>query len=130
MCYQTFLITADVPTIYINQSWDTMYKHGSSYRFKIDSCVHRIRSIGHAGKSRIATALFNDKNSYVASADQCHSSSKFGGHDLRSGNNNSNDSFDYYAATNSYGTLDYGAPSGYGNNASHGNDFRLRERTI
>ncbi|GJY24289.1 retrovirus-related pol polyprotein from transposon TNT 1-94 [Tanacetum coccineum] len=89
-----------------------------------------MRSIGHASKSGIATALFNDKNSYAASADQCHSSSKFGGHDLRSGNNNSNDSSDYYTATNSYGTLDYGAPSGYGNNASHGNDFRLRERTI
>ncbi|GJY20545.1 hypothetical protein Tco_0393111 [Tanacetum coccineum] len=154
-CYPAFLIIADVPTIYMNQFWDTVYKHGSSYRFKIDSYVHRIRRTGHAGKYGIATAFFNDKNSsiaisefmkeakqetpdwlaqyaesYAASADQCHSSSKFGGRDLRSGNNNSNDSSDYYAATNSYGTSDHGAPGGYGNNTSYRNDFRLLERTI
>ncbi|GJY90900.1 hypothetical protein Tco_0506096 [Tanacetum coccineum] len=154
-CYSAFLITTDVPVIYMNQLWDTVYKHGSSYRFKIDSDVHRIRRTGRAGKSGIATAFFYDKNSsvaiselmkeakqetsdwlaqyaesYVASADQCHSSSKFGGRDLRSGNNNSNDSSDYYTATNSYGTSDYGAPRSYGNNTSYRNDFRLLEWTI
>ncbi|GJU19854.1 putative reverse transcriptase domain-containing protein [Tanacetum coccineum] len=114
----------------------------------IDSYVHIIGRTGRAGKSGITTAFFNDKNSYVASADQRHSSSKFGGHDFRSGNSNSNDSSDYYATTNyyesldygaasggdgnntSYGILDYGALGGYGNNASYGNDFRLLERTI
>ena len=36
-CYPAFLITADVPVIYMHQFWDTVYKHGSSYRFKIDN---------------------------------------------------------------------------------------------
>ncbi|GJW05169.1 hypothetical protein Tco_1564025 [Tanacetum coccineum] len=36
-CYSAFLITADVPVIYMHQFWDTVYKHGSSYRFKINN---------------------------------------------------------------------------------------------
>ncbi|GJU46054.1 hypothetical protein Tco_1203320 [Tanacetum coccineum] len=36
-CYPTFLITADVLVIYMHQLWDTVYKHGSSYIFKIDN---------------------------------------------------------------------------------------------
>ncbi|GJW19877.1 DEAD-box ATP-dependent RNA helicase 37-like protein [Tanacetum coccineum] len=99
----------------------------------IDSNVHRIGRTGSAGKSGIATAFFNDKNSYAASADQRHSSGKFGGRDFKSGNNNSNDSSDYYAATNSYVSLDYGAASGgFGNGtsdyeASFGNNASLWE---
>ncbi|GKE15214.1 DEAD-box ATP-dependent RNA helicase 52C-like protein, partial [Tanacetum coccineum] len=126
----------------------------------IDSYVHRIGRTGRAGKSGIATAFFNDKNSsvakgiselmkeakqetpdwlaqyaesYAASANQRHGSSKFGGRDFRSGNNNSSGSSDYYSATDSYGNSDYGASSGgfgngtsdygasFGNNASYGN---------
>ncbi|GJU65505.1 hypothetical protein Tco_1247340 [Tanacetum coccineum] len=36
-CYPAFLITAEVPVIYMHQFWDTVYKHGSLYRFKIDN---------------------------------------------------------------------------------------------
>ncbi|GJV33851.1 retrovirus-related pol polyprotein from transposon TNT 1-94 [Tanacetum coccineum] len=36
-CYPAFLITVDVPTIYMHQFWDTVYKHDSSYQFKIDN---------------------------------------------------------------------------------------------
>ncbi|GKC16804.1 hypothetical protein Tco_1013586 [Tanacetum coccineum] len=35
-CYLTFLITADVSVIYMQQFWVTINKHGSSYHFKID----------------------------------------------------------------------------------------------
>ncbi|GJT98320.1 hypothetical protein Tco_1093838 [Tanacetum coccineum] len=35
-CYPTFLITADVPVIYMQQFWVTINKHGSSYQFKVD----------------------------------------------------------------------------------------------
>ncbi|GJV60812.1 hypothetical protein Tco_1466912 [Tanacetum coccineum] len=40
-CYPAFLIafliTTDVPVIYMHQFWDIVNKHGSSYRFKIDN---------------------------------------------------------------------------------------------
>ncbi|GJV02736.1 hypothetical protein Tco_1336305 [Tanacetum coccineum] len=35
-CYHAFLITADVPEIYMHQFWFNINKHDSSYRFKID----------------------------------------------------------------------------------------------
>nr|GEX02041.1 hypothetical protein [Tanacetum cinerariifolium] len=34
-CYLAFLITVDVPKIYMHQFWFTINKHDSSYRFKI-----------------------------------------------------------------------------------------------
>ncbi|GJW12129.1 hypothetical protein Tco_1577956 [Tanacetum coccineum] len=34
-CYHAFLITIDVPEIYMHQFWFTINKHDSSYRFKI-----------------------------------------------------------------------------------------------
>ncbi|GJW17889.1 DEAD-box ATP-dependent RNA helicase 52C-like protein [Tanacetum coccineum] len=98
----------------------------------IHSYVHRIKRTGRAGKSRITTAFINDKNSSVAKGIP-ELMKEFGGHDFRSGNNNSNDIYDYYAATNSYGSSDYGAAYGgfgngtldygasFGNNASYGN---------
>ncbi|GJZ75714.1 DEAD-box ATP-dependent RNA helicase 37-like protein [Tanacetum coccineum] len=75
----------------------------------IDSYVHRI---GRTGRAETPDWLAQYAESYAASANQRHSSGKFSGRDFKSGNNNSNDSFDYYAATNSYGSLDYGAASG------------------
>ncbi|GJW35176.1 hypothetical protein Tco_0058096 [Tanacetum coccineum] len=36
-CYPAFLITAEVPLIYMHQFWATVNKHKASYRFKIDS---------------------------------------------------------------------------------------------
>nr|GEY78211.1 retrovirus-related Pol polyprotein from transposon TNT 1-94 [Tanacetum cinerariifolium] len=36
-CYLAFLITADVPLIYMQHFWDTVNQHNASYRFKIDS---------------------------------------------------------------------------------------------
>ncbi|GJY75689.1 hypothetical protein Tco_0480805 [Tanacetum coccineum] len=35
-CYLAFLITADVPEVYMHQFWNFMYKHDTFYRFKID----------------------------------------------------------------------------------------------
>ncbi|GKD09062.1 hypothetical protein Tco_1188747, partial [Tanacetum coccineum] len=36
-CYLAFLITTEVPVIYMHQFWDTVNKHKASYRFKIDN---------------------------------------------------------------------------------------------
>ncbi|GJX32182.1 hypothetical protein Tco_0242037 [Tanacetum coccineum] len=36
-CYPAFLITAEVPVIYMHQFWATFTKHKSSYRLKIDN---------------------------------------------------------------------------------------------
>ncbi|GJR04509.1 hypothetical protein Tco_0527493 [Tanacetum coccineum] len=36
-CYPAFLITAEVPVIYMHQFWATVTKHKASYRFKIDN---------------------------------------------------------------------------------------------
>ncbi|GJT28434.1 retrovirus-related pol polyprotein from transposon TNT 1-94 [Tanacetum coccineum] len=35
-CYLAFLITADVPEVYMHQFWNFVYKHDTFYRFKID----------------------------------------------------------------------------------------------
>ncbi|GKD63773.1 hypothetical protein Tco_1305881 [Tanacetum coccineum] len=35
-CYSTFLITADVPEVYMLQFWNFVYKHDTFYGFKID----------------------------------------------------------------------------------------------
>ncbi|GJS83111.1 hypothetical protein Tco_0749652 [Tanacetum coccineum] len=35
-CYLAFLITADVPEVYMHQFWNCIYKHDDFYRFKID----------------------------------------------------------------------------------------------
>ncbi|GJX06569.1 hypothetical protein Tco_0194501 [Tanacetum coccineum] len=36
LCYSAFLITADVLEVYMHQFWDSVYKHDTFYRFKID----------------------------------------------------------------------------------------------
>nr|GEY05627.1 hypothetical protein [Tanacetum cinerariifolium] len=35
-CYPAFIITADVPEVYMHQFWNSVYKHHDFYRFKID----------------------------------------------------------------------------------------------
>ncbi|GKA16144.1 hypothetical protein Tco_0695891 [Tanacetum coccineum] len=35
-CYSVFLTTADVPEVYMHQLWDSIHKHDTSYRFKMD----------------------------------------------------------------------------------------------
>ncbi|GKF47551.1 hypothetical protein Tco_0137353, partial [Tanacetum coccineum] len=35
-CYSAFLIAADVPEVYMHQFWDSVYKHDTFYRFKMD----------------------------------------------------------------------------------------------
>nr|GEY25436.1 retrotransposon protein, putative, unclassified [Tanacetum cinerariifolium] len=35
-CYFVFLITIDVPKVYMHQFWDFVYKHDTFYRFKMD----------------------------------------------------------------------------------------------
>ncbi|GKC42910.1 hypothetical protein Tco_1060632 [Tanacetum coccineum] len=39
-CYPTFLITVDVPEVYMNQFRNCIYKHDDFYRFKIDKKKH------------------------------------------------------------------------------------------
>ncbi|GKC59368.1 hypothetical protein Tco_1086966 [Tanacetum coccineum] len=39
-CYPAFLITADVPEVYMHQFWNCIYKHDDFYRFKIDKKKH------------------------------------------------------------------------------------------
>nr|GEV09818.1 retrovirus-related Pol polyprotein from transposon TNT 1-94 [Tanacetum cinerariifolium] len=36
LCYPVFLITADVPEVYMHQFWNFIYKHDTFYRFKIN----------------------------------------------------------------------------------------------
>ncbi|GKD03318.1 hypothetical protein Tco_1178292, partial [Tanacetum coccineum] len=36
LCYSAFLITAGVPEVYMHQFWDSVYKHDTFYRFKMD----------------------------------------------------------------------------------------------
>nr|GEX87167.1 hypothetical protein [Tanacetum cinerariifolium] len=36
LCYPAFVITADVPEVYMHQFWISVYKHHDFYRFKID----------------------------------------------------------------------------------------------
>nr|GEY77025.1 hypothetical protein [Tanacetum cinerariifolium] len=35
-CYYAFIITADVPKVYMHQFWDSAYKHDTFYRFRLD----------------------------------------------------------------------------------------------
>ncbi|GKD73880.1 hypothetical protein Tco_1332162, partial [Tanacetum coccineum] len=35
-CYSAFLIIADVPEVYMHQFWDSVYKHDTFYRLKMD----------------------------------------------------------------------------------------------
>ncbi|GJW06606.1 hypothetical protein Tco_1569029 [Tanacetum coccineum] len=35
-CYPAFLITTDVPEVYMHQFWNSVYKHDDFYKFKID----------------------------------------------------------------------------------------------
>ncbi|GJU02390.1 hypothetical protein Tco_1112728 [Tanacetum coccineum] len=35
-CYSAFLITADVPKVDMHQFWNSVYKHDTFYRFKLD----------------------------------------------------------------------------------------------
>ncbi|GJR59211.1 hypothetical protein Tco_1501373 [Tanacetum coccineum] len=35
-CYPAFIVTTDVPEVYMHQFWNCVYKHGNFYRFKID----------------------------------------------------------------------------------------------
>ncbi|GKE07794.1 hypothetical protein Tco_1411345 [Tanacetum coccineum] len=35
-CYPAFLITTDVPEVYMHQFWNSVYKHDTFYRIKID----------------------------------------------------------------------------------------------
>ncbi|KAI7736610.1 hypothetical protein M8C21_033677 [Ambrosia artemisiifolia] len=100
----------------------------------IDSYVNRIGRTGRAGKSGLATAFFNAKNSgvakliselmkeahqeapgwldqyvesYSSSSDYRRGSSRFGGRDFRSGSDGS------------YGTADYGGTAAYGGNTDY-----------
>ncbi|GJZ93529.1 hypothetical protein Tco_0665594 [Tanacetum coccineum] len=49
-CYSTFLITADVPEVYMHQFWNCKYKHEDFYIFKIDKkkCF-KLTDLDHTG---------------------------------------------------------------------------------
>ncbi|GKE14064.1 hypothetical protein Tco_1421641 [Tanacetum coccineum] len=57
-CYHAFLITANVPVIYMHQFWATVNKHNASYRFKIDNK----RELGHSGEIKYITDGMYYKN--------------------------------------------------------------------
>ncbi|GKA49613.1 hypothetical protein Tco_0742686 [Tanacetum coccineum] len=51
-CYSAFLITADVPEVCMHPFWDSVYKHDTFYRFKIDKRKRFKLSgnLGHTGE--------------------------------------------------------------------------------
>nr|GEV71313.1 retrovirus-related Pol polyprotein from transposon TNT 1-94 [Tanacetum cinerariifolium] len=55
-CYPAFLITANVPVIYMHQFWATVNKHNASYRFKIDNK----RELGHSREIKYITDVSVD----------------------------------------------------------------------
>ncbi|GKB82316.1 hypothetical protein Tco_0949211 [Tanacetum coccineum] len=74
-CYPAFLITANVPVIYMQQFWVTINKHGSSYQFKIcprlpdhefdeppskEEILSFIKELGHTGNIKNITTVVVD----------------------------------------------------------------------
>ncbi|GJR44612.1 hypothetical protein Tco_1312715, partial [Tanacetum coccineum] len=50
LCYPAFLITADVPEVYMHQFWNCIYKHDDFYRFKIDKKKRfKLTDLSHTG---------------------------------------------------------------------------------
>ncbi|GJX98682.1 retrovirus-related pol polyprotein from transposon TNT 1-94, partial [Tanacetum coccineum] len=50
-CYPAFLVTVEVPVVYMHQFWATVTKHKSSYRFKIETrkeALSFIRELYHS----------------------------------------------------------------------------------
>ncbi|XP_023739136.1 DEAD-box ATP-dependent RNA helicase 37 [Lactuca sativa] len=113
----------------------------------IDSYVHRIGRTGRAGKSGLATAFFNSKNSVIAkslsdlmkeshqeapnwldeyassyssSSDRRYGSGKFGARDFRSGNGNGNSYGESYYGGNGNGNSYGGGYGGSRNSNSYG----------
>nr|GEV49053.1 copia protein [Tanacetum cinerariifolium] len=56
-CYPAFLITTDVPKIYVHQFWFTINKHDSSYRFKIDKKRYTLNM-------EVFREIFQDSHTY------------------------------------------------------------------
>ncbi|GJZ42001.1 hypothetical protein Tco_0588887 [Tanacetum coccineum] len=62
-CYPAFLITAEVPVIYMHQFWATVTKHKTSYQFKIDTkeeALSFIRELGHSGEIKYINDVIVD----------------------------------------------------------------------
>ncbi|GJS79668.1 hypothetical protein Tco_0729549 [Tanacetum coccineum] len=63
-CYPAFLITADVPEVYMHQFWNCIYKHDDFYKFNIDKKKRfKLTDLGHTG-------VINSLNDVVV--DQMH----------------------------------------------------------
>ncbi|GJS70161.1 hypothetical protein Tco_0703002 [Tanacetum coccineum] len=76
-CYSAFLTTADVLEVYVHQFWDSIYKHDTSYRFRMDTkkkfyqnlvtfrdtfqiCL-RVHKLGHNGEIKSITVVVVDQ---------------------------------------------------------------------
>ncbi|GJT51340.1 hypothetical protein Tco_0977497 [Tanacetum coccineum] len=63
-CYPAFLITADVPEIYMQQFWFTIskIKDSSSYQFTLDKkkCIIGVEELGYKGDLRYVTEVGTD----------------------------------------------------------------------
>ncbi|GKD72030.1 hypothetical protein Tco_1326120 [Tanacetum coccineum] len=72
-CYSVFLITTDVPEVYMHQFWDAIHKYENSYTFRMDKkkkfdlnleifrdifqICPRVHELGHTRKSKICINL-------------------------------------------------------------------------
>ncbi|GJS25080.1 hypothetical protein Tco_0453712 [Tanacetum coccineum] len=64
-CYPAFLITAEVPKVYMHQLWDTIQKikDTAAYQFKLDKKKCRIdtEKLGYSGKCDMLSAIHTDQ---------------------------------------------------------------------
>ncbi|GJT21462.1 hypothetical protein Tco_0891399 [Tanacetum coccineum] len=64
-CYPAFLITAEVPEVYMHQFWNTIpkIKDTYAYRFKLDKKKFRVdtEELGYSGKCDMLSAIHTDQ---------------------------------------------------------------------
>ncbi|GJZ99837.1 hypothetical protein Tco_0672388 [Tanacetum coccineum] len=64
-CYPAFLITAEVPKIYMHQFWNTVIKirDTDAYNFKLEKKMFRVdtEELGYSGKCNTLSAIYTDQ---------------------------------------------------------------------
>nr|GEX02520.1 hypothetical protein [Tanacetum cinerariifolium] len=79
-CYLAFLITAEVPEVYMHQFWNTIQKIKDidAYRFKLDKKKFRVdtEELGYSGKYDMLSAIHTDQmhqpwRTFVAIINRC-----------------------------------------------------------